>query len=185
MTNAINTLKSNVAQAFENIKKSIADKIEAAKNVVTSAVEKIKNAFNFSWSLPNIKLPHFSVQGGEAPYGLGGFGKFPSLSVEWYKKAYRQPMIFTQPTVMATSSGLKGFGDGAGSELVIGTDTLARMIQANSGTAELGQIVTLLEHIASNGTPIVLQGDASKIFKAVRSENVKFKTATGKSAFSY
>jgi len=44
--------------------------------------------------------------------------------------------------------------------------------------------------IASGGSQsvnvtVVLQGDAEKIFKVVRKENTKFKTSTGKSAFSY
>ena len=95
-------------------------------NVVSSvqnSIERIKGMFNFSWSLPHIKLPHFKVQGGKAPYGLGGQGYLPSIRVDWYKKAYDTPYMFTKPTVM------QGFGDGIGDEIVYGRNNLMEDIR--------------------------------------------------------
>ena len=46
----------------------------------------IKGAFNFHWSLPPLKLPHISVSGGEAPFGIGGKGSLPHFSIAWYAK---------------------------------------------------------------------------------------------------
>lgn len=124
-------LASSVKQKFEDIRSSIHDKIESAKETVRSAIEKIKGFFNFSWSLPSLKMPHFKM--------VGSFSlmppSVPHLSVDWYKKAYDNAMMFTSPTVLPTASGLKGFGDGSGSELVIGTNKLMKMIgQASGGT---------------------------------------------------
>lgn len=115
-------LWNNITTTFENIKQT-----------VIGAVEKIKGAFNFSWSLPPIKLPHFSVSGGEPPWGLMGKGSLPRISVDWYKKAYQNPVMFKSPTVLPTSSGLKGFGDGNGSELVIGMNKLRELVATSSG----------------------------------------------------
>ena len=125
-------LWSSIQTTFENIKSAISEKINAAKDTVMGAVEKIKGAFNFSWSLPPIKLPHFSVSGGEPPWGLMGKGSLPKISIAWYKKAYDNPVMFTTPTVLATAAGLKGFGDGTGAELVIGMNKLRDLV-ATSG----------------------------------------------------
>lgn len=125
-------LWSSIQTTFENIKSAISEKINAAKDTVMGAVEKIKGAFNFSWSLPPIKLPHFSVSGGEPPWGLMGKGTLPKISIAWYKKAYDNPVMFTTPTVLATATGLKGFGDGTGAELVIGMNKLRDLV-ATSG----------------------------------------------------
>lgn len=129
---AFENLKSSVMTIFDNIRNSISEKIEAAKNIVTNAVNTIKNAFNFSWSLPPIKLPHFHVSGGEPPWGLMGKGSLPKISVDWYKKAYRNALLFTSPTVVPTASGYKGFGDGNGGELVIGVNKLREVLGVNS-----------------------------------------------------
>jgi hypothetical protein len=100
------------------------------KSTVRSAISYVKGLFNFSWSLPNIKLPHFRINGGKWPYGLGGKGVFPSVSIDWYKKAYDTPVLFNTPTVLPTMAGLKGFGDGNGAELVIGVDKLRELVGA-------------------------------------------------------
>ena len=116
-------LKSKISSAFETI-----------KSTVSNAVEKIKAAFKFDWSLPHIKLPHFRVEGGKWPYGLGGEGYLPSIKIDWYKRAYDNPMMFTAPTVMATPNGYKGFGDGHGAEIVLGLNKLRELVGSTGNT---------------------------------------------------
>jgi TolB-like protein len=48
--------------------------------------------------------------------------------VSWYRKAYDNPMLFKAPTVMATPSGYKGFGDGHGAEIVLGLNKLQELV---------------------------------------------------------
>lgn len=74
--------RSTVAGVFEGIRSAIADKIEAARQAVQSAIDRIKSAFNFSWSLPPLKLPHFSISGS---FSLNP-PSVPHLSVSWYRK---------------------------------------------------------------------------------------------------
>ena len=79
-------LAEQVRSIFEDIQKKITSPIEEARDLVDKAIEKIKGFFPISVGkiLDNIKLPHFSVDGGEFPYGVGGAGHMPSFDVEWY-----------------------------------------------------------------------------------------------------
>lgn len=90
-------LWSNITGIFEKIKNSISDKINGAKEAVWNAIEKIKGFFKFEWSLPKIKLPHFSIQG---EFSLNP-PSIPKLGVEWYKTGG----IFTRPSVIGVGEG--------------------------------------------------------------------------------
>lgn len=148
VVNAVQALKNGVANAWDGLKSKVLgvidtirgkidalkDKFTSLKQSISDTIENIKNKFNFKWELPHIKLPRFKVRGGEWPYGLGGSGKLPSISVDWYKKAYENPIMFTSPTVMATPSGAKGFGDGHGAEIVMGLNKLQQLVGAAGDT---------------------------------------------------
>lgn len=103
------------------------EKITAIKEFVNEKVEWLKGIFDFEWTFPHINLPHFSWDW----FDLGGVVSLPIIHVEWYKKAYDNPFLFTSPTIM----GGRGFGDGGGSgEIVYGRDQLMRDIaEASSG----------------------------------------------------
>lgn len=116
---------TKVTNKLNDIKQKFTDTFNSIKDFVGGAIEKIKGFFNFRWELPRIKLPHFSISGrfSLAPPSI------PRFSVAWYRKAYNNPVMFTQPTVLTTTSGLKGFGDGNGGEIVIGQSMLYAMIR--------------------------------------------------------
>ena len=121
VSNAVENLKNNVARTWENIKTAITTPIQQAWQTVSGIVDKIKNMFNFSLSFPHIKLPHFSWSWSDL-----GVISIPHISVEWYKKAYEQPYMFSHPTVI----GNRGFGDGNGAEMVYGKDNLMNDIKS-------------------------------------------------------
>ncbi len=110
---------SVVSSKFNAIKNSIAEKMNSAREKVSSAISRIKGLFNFSWSLPKIKVPKFHVSGGKAPWGFGGKGSLPSVSVTWNAKG----AIFTKPTIFDTAYGFQGVGE-AGAEAVLPIDRL-------------------------------------------------------------
>ena len=129
-----NAAKTAVLGVFDDIKSGITSKLEAAKDVVSNMIEKIKGFFNFKWSLPSIKLPHFSVSGSANPIDWISQG-VPKINISWYKKAYDSPYMFDKRTVIPFADGLKGFGDGAGGEIVYGRDNLMRDIREAIGGA--------------------------------------------------
>lgn len=122
--NAISTVVESVKTKIDAMK----DKFDNLKEKVTSVVDKIKDALSFSWSIPHIPLPHFSVSPPGWRFSDLLQGTVPWLSISWYKKAYDNPVMFTQPTVVGTSAGYKGFGDGHGAEIVMGLDKLRELV---------------------------------------------------------
>jgi len=82
----VDAIKSAVTTKFNDIKKSITQPIEDAKTAVSNAIQSIKDAFNVTLSFPHIKLPHFRINGGEVPWGIGGKGSAPSIAIDWYAK---------------------------------------------------------------------------------------------------
>ena len=78
--------KETVSNTLDRIKQGFSDKIDRIKETVSSGLAYVRNLFNFEWSLPHINLPHFSVSGGEAPWGFGGEGSLPHISVSWHRE---------------------------------------------------------------------------------------------------
>ena len=111
------TIKTTVTEKIDAIKTSISEKFNTIKDTISDIIEKIKGIFNFEWSFPKPKMPHFEVEWNDL-----GIIKIPSVSVDWYKKAYDNPYMFTKPTMM-------GFGDGVGGEMVYGHNSLLNDIK--------------------------------------------------------
>lgn len=109
----ISSVVSKVTGTFNKIKEAITKPIETARDTIKKAIKKIKETINnVKLSLPKIKLPHFSVKGGEAPFGIGGKGSLPKFSVEWKKEGG----IFDTDTII-------GYGVGeAGAEAIVPLD---------------------------------------------------------------
>lgn len=116
-----------VRSVFRDISSSISEHLEKAKSSVKSAIDKIKGFFNFSWSLPKLKLPHFSIAG---EFSLNP-PSVPHFNIDWYAKAMDDGIIMNRPTIFGynpRTNQLMGGGE-AGSETVVGTDNLMSMIQ--------------------------------------------------------
>ena len=132
--NKISEMKTNVVNKFNDIKQGIADKINAAKDAVRDAIEKIKGFFNFSWSLPKLKMPHISITGGFSIMPP----KAPKFSVDWYSKG----AIFKRPTVLGGMGiGDKHNGVGSNAEAILPINKLPQLLgldkQNNSGNLSL------------------------------------------------
>lgn len=143
-SNVLNGVKTIVSTVFNSIKTTISNILNGAWNIVRGIVDKIKNVFNFQWKLPELKLPHVSVSGGEAPFGIAGKGSLPKFSVSWYK----QGGIFDKPSVI-------GVGE-AGTEAVMPLENNTEWIGVLAGmiTSKMGQMSSLtpVNNTTSNST---------------------------------
>lgn len=142
-------LLATIQGLFKNVKDAILKPVREAKEGVDKIVDKLKSAFDFKWKLPNLKLPHLSVTGGEAPFGIGGKGSLPKFNIKWYKKAMDNAMILNEPTVfgMDGNGNFLGGGD-AGSEVVVGKNNLLSMIQdAVSSAGSDPELIAILKSI--------------------------------------
>lgn len=120
-------IKNTASNVWEGIKKVITAPIDAAVTTIKNLIDKIKGFFPIKLSkiFSSFKLPHIKMSTKEGLFGI----KYPSFSVDWYKKAYANAMRFTSPTVLPTVNGYKGFGDGAGAEWVVGENSLLSLMK--------------------------------------------------------
>ena len=148
-----NTLKSTVTTIWNGIKTAITKPIETAKNTISKAIQKIKGFFPLKIGkiFSGMKLPHFSIKG-QAPFGIGGKGVKPSISVSWYKKAMQNPYLFSNATL---------FGAGeSGDEMLYGRNALLNDIASATGggevVARLAAIEAILDYYLPKGQQIVM-----------------------------
>ena len=157
VTTNFNTLKNTVTTVWNAIKNAITRPIETAKKVVQTAINKIKSFFPLKIGkiFSGMKLPHFSVKG-SAPFGIGGKGQKPGISVSWYRKAMQQPYLFSNATL---------FGAGErGDEMLYGRNSLLSDIATATGGGEvvsrLAAIEAILDYYLPKGQQIVMDNGA-------------------------
>ena len=122
LRNSVNGHIDNLKEKIDTLKQKFTD----IKDHIMRVVDWLKNCFNFEWKLPDIKLPHFSIDGSlslDPP-------SVPKLKVDWYAKAMEKGMILNSPTIFGAAGGKLLGGGEAGSEAVVGTGSLQQMITA-------------------------------------------------------
>ena len=120
ISGGLNGALGTVSSVLGSIRSKFSSIFDGCRSIVTGAISKIKGAFNFSWHLPKLALPHIHVSGGVAPFGIAGKGSLPHFSVEWYAKGG----ILKKPTIFGMNGeSLMGGGE-AGPEAVLPIDNL-------------------------------------------------------------
>lgn len=191
VSNAVNGIKSTVSSVFSSIKETavnvwngiksaIETPINKAKDAVKEAIDKMKGFFNFSWSLPKIKLPHFSISG---KFSLDP-PSVPKFNIDWYAKAMKNPMLLNAPTIFGMQNGkLLGAGE-AGAEVVSGASKLMSMIKeavisANSQARySTAPVSTYAEAPKQNDTSLQFSTMISAFKEALREVTVEMDDET-------
>lgn len=105
---------------------------------LSAEFDKIKGLTNFTWSLPYLAMPHFSLTG---KFDLEK-NQVPNVSVQWYRQGYDSAIMLNSPTIFGRSGNtLLGGGDGNGTEIVVGERHLLDMMTRTFQMA-MGQGVT-------------------------------------------
>lgn len=129
-SSGLDDIIGSVASFGQDIWDDFTGIFENVKNTVSDAIDNLISMFDFDWSLPQIKLPHFNISGGEAPWGFAGQGSFPKVEIEWYKKAMNTPYMLDSATIFGAANGHYMGGGEAGSEMIYSHDKLMSDIGA-------------------------------------------------------
>ena len=184
ITSGIEGAKSSASRTLEAIKSKFSSIFESAKTIVKKAIDKIKGFFNFSWSLPKIKLPHFSIKG---KFNLNP-PSIPSFGVSWYAKGG----ILNKPTIFGRSGdNLLGGGE-AGKEAVLPISLLKDYIReenrANNGilVGAIKEAMSELSLVAENNIYIgdrkVADVLTDMVTKKVMARTSQYNTVKGRYA---
>lgn len=166
MTSIVNTVNKKISTMSTSIQDAFSSAIKSVKSSVSSIQSAINNvSFNMG---QHIRLPHF--------YMYGNFnaksGSVPHVGVNWYAKAMDKGMILTNPTIFGAMNGkLLGAGE-RGAEVVVGANSLERMINRAVGNGGGGQVTNNITVVANPGqdTKDIADKVAEVIFDRVRRE---------------
>lgn len=162
-------ISGKVEEIFGDIHDKMKDKMEAAKKAVSDVIDAIKKLFSGEIKL-NLKVPHITLEGGEAPWGIGGKGKLPKFKVDWYDKGG----IFNKPSII-------GVGEKR-PEFVGALDDLRQLIREESGgglnTQLLTQMVSLLTSMAGQSRNVVVN-------QTINAQNTSYAAQQKEAAYEF
>lgn len=125
-------IRTALRSAVSGLGTIITAPFSGAWSKIKGIIDKVRGFFPVTLGkiFDGLKLPHISVSGGKAPFGIGGKGKLPSFNVEWYAKAEDNPFMFRGATL---------FGAGErNDEILYGRAALMRDIrQATNGGGQV------------------------------------------------
>lgn len=151
----LNSAKEIVGGILDSIKEKFSSIFDGAKEIVSNAIEFIKDKFNFSWSLPKLKLPHFSISGG---FSLNP-PSVPKFGIEWYKHGG----VMLDPTIFGFNGNKAMVGGEAGAEAIAPIDILLNYIRTAVAEQNASLIQSLKDAIDDLGSKISNQTDGDII----------------------
>lgn len=141
LTQKLEAIKQSVVGVFNKIKNGISEKMNGAREAVKNVIDRIKSFFNFTWSLPKLKMPHLKITG---EFSISP-PKVPKFAVDWYARGG----VFDKPMFFTSGGRLGGLGE-AGAEAVVPLE---------NNTQWLDKIADRLSDKLGGGRNIVLQVD--------------------------
>jgi phage-related minor tail protein len=157
--------KEAVLGIFDSIKTGIKNKIENARDTVKSVIDKIRGFFNFTWSLPKLKMPKISITG---KFSLSPL-QVPKFSISWNKLGG----VFDKPTLFNYGGSLQGIGE----------DGAEAVVPLENNLEWLNKLANMLSDRMGN-KPVVLTVDG-KVFAQTAISTINQQTRqTGKLALN-
>lgn len=136
ISSVFNAARDTVAGIWNSIKSAIETPINSARDTVRNVIDSIKGFFNFSWSLPHLKLPHLSISGG---FGIDP-PSVPHFGIDWYAKGG----VFNGPSVIgvgeAGPEGVVPFNERGARPLAEG---IAKLLDGKGGAGHGDTNVTI------------------------------------------
>lgn len=145
VVNSVISFKNTVTEVFANVKNTIANTINA-----------IKGMFNFTWKLPDIKMPHFNISPNGWKFGDLLKGTIPTLGINWYAKGYDEAQVLEKPTIFGQNNGQLLAGGEKGNEVVSGEAHLIELINktvSKSLDDKLGNSIDAIAKLLQNYLP--------------------------------
>lgn len=142
----VTSMLSKTVAAFNTFASSFRSKANEVRSEIKSLEKAFSNArFEFN---RNIELPHFSMSGS---FDVKT-GSVPDINVSWYKKAMASGMILNSATIFGFDNRAGTFlgGGEAGSEAVVGTSSLMRMIRMSVNASIMPFVSAMYAFIHSN-----------------------------------
>lgn len=168
VSSVFNGIKSTAVSVWNGIKTAVVTPINAARDAVKSAIDKIKGFFNFSWSLPKLKMPHFSVSG---KFSLNPLS-VPKFSISWYKDGG----IMMNPTIFGVNGNQLMAGGEAGPEAILPIDRLqgyiSSAIDKTMQTANINALVAAVEDLANRPVVMNVNGRQFAVATAADTDSV-------------
>lgn len=157
VANKVEQLRTKITNTFNKVKDAITKPVEKARDAVKKVIDKIKGFFNFTWSLPKLKTPKFSI----TPQGwkIGDLleGVIPKLGVTWNARGG----VFDKPTLFGYGNSLQGIGE-AGAEAVVPLE---------NNLEWLDKLASMLNERIGGGAPIYLMVD-KRVLGQVSAEGI-------------
>ena len=133
----------SLATGMESAISTVMDKVGELQTEISTAMSNISDIIGNTYlRFPNIQIPHVRWTWDTIYYGDGDWTQVPNFRVDWYAKAMQNGMILNKPTIFGMQGNRFLAGGEAGSETVVGTNSLMEMIKnaVSQGGTSFGDI---------------------------------------------
>ena len=127
-TTGFDTMQSTATTILYSISDTFNSIFDTIKSTVEDGINYITGLFDFEWSLPDIKLPHFTVTGQLDLTAVPP--TYPTVGVEWYAKAMSTPYMLDSAAIFGAAEGKLLGGGETGREMIYGHEQLMADIAA-------------------------------------------------------